>query len=155
MPNPRGCCERLERVRRALRIADAAGAEDEAGAALVLARVDRRRRPAVVGRPGALAVEMDLVRTHGALVEIAQHDERIVVPLDAEGALTRTEDGNLARCIRLDPDGRLRAAGVAQKRPENETWHDPRDPTRFCRDSAGQSFREAQEHEKRSHHSSG
>src|SRR4029077_5468916 len=44
----------LQRVRRALGIADPAGAEDEARAALVLPRMDRRTGPAARGRPGAL-----------------------------------------------------------------------------------------------------
>ena len=41
--------------------------------------------------------------------------------LDAERALPRVEDGDLARRVRLDPDGGLGAARVAQKRPEDET----------------------------------
>ena len=131
MPNPRGCSRAVERVRRALGIADPARAEDEARAALVLPRVDRRRRPAVVGRPRALPVEVHLVGSHGALVEVAQDDERVVVALHAEGSLTRVQDGDLAGRVRLDPDRRLRAAGVAQQRPENETGHGPRDPTVF------------------------
>ena len=63
--------------------------------------------------PHADAVERDLVRPHGPLVEIAQHDERVVVALDAERALARVEHGDLAGRVRLDPDSRLRTAGVA------------------------------------------
>ena len=43
--------------------------------------------------------------------------------LDGERAPARAEHGDLAGRVRLHPDRRLRAAGVAQQRPEDETWH--------------------------------
>jgi hypothetical protein len=63
---------------------------------------------------------VDLVRPHGALLQVAQDHERVVVSLHAEGALAGREDGDLARSVGLDPDRRLRAARVAEKRSENE-----------------------------------
>ena len=44
------------------------------------------RRAAVVGRPDPLAVQVHLVRRHRAGLEIVDHDERVVVALDVEGA---------------------------------------------------------------------
>ena len=115
-----------QRVRLALGVADAARAEDQPRLALVLARVDRRRRAPVVGRPDALAVELDLVRAHRSLLEVLEHDERVVVPLDGERPLTGIEHCDLAGAVGLDPDRRLGATGVAEERAEDEAWHAPR-----------------------------
>jgi hypothetical protein len=47
----------------------------------------------------------------------------VVVTLDVEGAGATPQNLNLAGGIRLDPDGRLREASVAQQRAENELRH--------------------------------
>ena len=100
----------------ALGIADAAGAEHEPRLPLVLARANRRTEAGIsLGRPHALAIEMNLVRPHAPSAEALEHDERIVVAIDAEGAPPGVEHGHFTRGIRLDPHSGLGAARVTQE----------------------------------------
>ena len=77
-------------------IADPARAEHEPHLALLVARVDGRRRPAVVGRPDELAVEPHVVGHDGRRLEIVDEDERVVVTLDRERRRPMAEHLDLA-----------------------------------------------------------
>src|SRR6185312_11067786 len=76
---------RRPRVGLALRRADAAGAEDQAGAVLALTGVDRAARTRVLGeRPHLDPVEGDRVLDDGPGVEPGQADHGVVVPAHLE-----------------------------------------------------------------------
>ena len=96
-------------IRRPLGCSDAARAEDEAHLWFVVTRSDAGRRPLVVGAwPDDDVVESDVVRSRRPGLESFDQDERVVVPLDVEGARALAEDRHLAGSSRLDPDrGRL------------------------------------------------
>ncbi len=105
------------RVRRLVRDRHAARPERDAEVRVRGQRPDARRRQIGVRVwPRDLAVQLHLVRVLGARLEVVDADERVVVPLDAEGGLGEAENLDLARLVGLDPDGRLALVRVAEQR---------------------------------------
>jgi hypothetical protein len=86
----------------------------------VVARADDARRSSVVERPDPLAVEPHLVRRHRARLEALDQDQCVVVTFDLERASSVAQDLDLTAGVRLHPDGRLRAAGVAKQWSDDE-----------------------------------
>ena len=103
-----------------LSVADAAGAEDQARAPLVVSGVDDGLRASVVGRPDERAVEPDVVRGDAVRCQVVDQQQRVMVAFDCERRCAVAEDLDLARRARLDPESRALAARVAQHRPEDE-----------------------------------
>ena len=91
-------------------------------------RSDARRRSLLVGaRPDDNVVEHELVRRRGSRLEPFDYEERVVMPLDVEGARAVPEHADLARLRRLDPDRRRLGSDVAEKRPDEQVG-DPGGP---------------------------
>ncbi len=84
---------------------------------------DRRREARLRRRPGAPAVETDLVGRRRAGLQAVQADEREVVALDLERALAMAEHVDLAGPVGLHPDRGLGRAGVAQHRAQDQLAH--------------------------------
>ena len=105
----------------------AARPEREPQRAAGIERPDPARRPARVGRPGALAVQQDLVRRRRARVEPVDRDDRVVVAGDVKGPIRGRRgarpDLDDARGARLHPDRRVPRADVPQERAEDECGH--------------------------------
>src|SRR5215207_1337852 len=70
-----------------------------------------------------LAVEQHLVRPHRAGSEALDHDERIVMPFDAEGPVTAPQYLDLTGCVGLHPDSRTRGIDVPEHGAEDEGRH--------------------------------
>ena len=109
----------LQRIGRLVRRRHAAGAEHDPERAVLRIGVEGARRPAVVARPDALAVEEHLVLVPAAWLEVAAADERVVVPGDAEGALAGAEDLHLAGRVGLDPEDGIGLADVSEHGSED------------------------------------
>ena len=115
------CARRTPAAPRDGHFGDPAGAEGEPE------RPARVRRPEHAGRelrirlrPADGAVQGDLVLVLGSRLEVADHDQRVVVPGHLEGPRLVPEDLDLAVPVGLDPDRGLGLAGVAQQRAEYE-----------------------------------
>ena len=114
----------LEGVRGPVRRRGPARAEQQAQVAVGGNRPDARMRELVaLRRPGALAVQVDLVGMGPPGLETGDRDEGEMVTLDREGGRLRAQDLDLARLVRLDPDGRLALADEAQHRAHDHFSH--------------------------------
>ena len=112
-----------QRPRRLVGVRDAARAEADPQAVVVPDGPDAARGPAVVERPDELAVEAHVVRARLLRLEPGDVDEGEVMALDLERAVRAAADLDLAGRVRLDPDGRVLRADVAQERAEDEASH--------------------------------
>ena len=113
-----------QRVRRLVRRADPAGAEDDPRRLRLVVGADVAR--GILGvrqRPRGLAVERHLVGRDRARLEARALHERVVVALDAERLRLAAEHGHRARPVGLDPDQRLGLPGVAESGPKHQLRH--------------------------------
>jgi hypothetical protein len=103
-----------------LRVADAAGAEDNPDVTFMIACVDDRSGPIVVGRPDRLTVEANVVGDDGVGFQVVDEQEGVVVALDRKGRRPVAEDLDLAGRVRLDPEGGALGPRVAQEGAKDE-----------------------------------
>src|SRR3954452_10410763 len=118
----------VERVRR-----DPLGLLDRARAGVAAGTEGQPERPLTAGRPDPAGWELrvprrphldvfqpHLVRRRAARLEVLDHDQRVVVAVDAEGARTAAQHVDVAGAVGLDPYRRRDGVDVPQQRPQQE-----------------------------------